>query len=141
MPPGMQYCTSLTEANCGTLNYVFLAGAFRQCGFRKGECLAKHGNLLCPIPPPSPPATPPPPPPPTPPPAAPPPITCETLLAEGTNLVATSGEYCSSRTTEAECGTLNYVPLSGTFKQCGFRFGECLAKYGDLVCPFLSTDG
>jgi hypothetical protein len=63
------------------------------------------------------------------------PLTCAILLADGINLVDTLGKYCTSLT-EAECGTLNYVPLAGAFRQCGFRFGECLAKYGDLVCPF-----
>jgi hypothetical protein len=63
-------------------------------------------------------------------------LICATLLTEGTNLVGTSGRYCASLTTEAHCGTMNYIPLAGAFRQCGFRFGECSAKHGDLVCPF-----
>jgi hypothetical protein len=115
-----QYCVSLTtEVECGTLNYVFLSGEFRQCGWANGECLAKYGDLVCPQTPP-------------------PPLTCEALLAFGANL-NDSDQYCVGLTTEGECGTLNYVSLSGVYRQCGWRFGQCLAKYGDLVCPISAS--
>jgi hypothetical protein len=51
---------------------------FKQCGFKNGECLAKHGELACPTNAPSPP------------PFMPGgPLTCGTLLATGTNLRTT----------------------------------------------------
>jgi secreted trypsin-like serine protease len=104
------WCNDLTEQTCGTLNYVPVSGTFQQCGFQAGQCLAKYGELVCPIP-----------------------VACETLLATGTNLQAT-GTWCDNLTKQT-CGTMNYVPVSGTFMQCGFQAGQCLAKYGDLVCP------
>jgi hypothetical protein len=127
-----------TEAACGELNYVPAAGGlFKQCGFQSGQCSTKFGHLACPIPAASPPSLAPtlassP----SPPPFAPTSdITCETLLSTGTNLRHT-GEWCKDRTTEAECGTLNYVPASGgLFKQCGFEAGQCSTKFGHLACP------
>jgi hypothetical protein len=61
-------------------------------------------------------------------------LTCKTLLAEGTNL-NDSDKYCVDLPTEEACGTLNYVAIADTYHQCGWRFGQCLAKYGDLECP------
>jgi hypothetical protein len=69
------------------------------------------------------------------PPPPPPSLTCETLLATGTNL-RDGGKWCVSLKTAEECGTLNFVPTSGAFKQCAFRNGRCLAKFGELTCPF-----
>jgi hypothetical protein len=121
---GGRWCNNLvTEEECGSLNYVPLSGMFRQCGFSNGECLARHGDLVCPFP-----AAP------SPPPFPPPGLTCETLLATGTNL-RRENKFCDSLKTEEECGTFNYVPQSGVFRQCGFRNRECLARYGDLTCP------
>jgi hypothetical protein len=130
--------------DCGTLNYVELGGTFKQCGFEEGQCLAEHGELVCPIsahpPRPSPPpqssSLQPPPPPPlaSSPPAVPGGLTCDIMIGTGTNLRDLC-EWCASRKTAEACGTLNYVPMSHAFKQCGFKYGECLAKYGQLACP------
>jgi hypothetical protein len=134
-------CMDLTEEACGTLNYVLLSGKFSQCGFRRGQCLAKYGKLVCPVPVSAPAPSHSPvlvsAPPRSPPPFAPSPtaLTCETLLATGKNLQAT-GEWCYDLKTEAACGTLNYVPMDGTFRQCAFKNGACSAKHGHvLVCP------
>jgi hypothetical protein len=124
-----KWCVDLkTAEQCGTLNYIHNSGQFKQCGFKNGQCLAKHGELSCPFP-----STPSP---------SPPPVAllvgslaCETLLATGTNL-RDEGLWCSDLKTEEECGTLNYVPTSNAFKQCGFKSGKCLTKYGELSCPF-----
>jgi hypothetical protein len=138
-------CIDLTEAACGTLNYVSVSGIFSQCGFRRGQCLAKYGKLVCPVPVSAPAPSHPPDlisaPAPSPPPFAPSPtaLTCETLLATGKNLQAT-GEWCYDLKTEAACGTLNYVPMDGTFRQCAFKNGACSAKHGHvLVCPVVTA--
>jgi hypothetical protein len=56
------------------------------------------------------------------------------MISMGTNL-RDLGQWCIGRTTAESCGTMNYVPMLNEFKQCGFKNGECLAKYGQLACP------
>jgi hypothetical protein len=141
-------CADLSESECGTLNYVKAQNKCKQCGFQDGMCLIGRGKLVCPIPSPSspplmsPPPLPPPPTPPTLTPSPPPPtqpftaeLTCETLLADGTNLQA-NNQWCYQLKTKEACGTLNYVPQEGgVFKQCGFQGNKCLTRYGTLACP------
>jgi hypothetical protein len=148
-----KWCFNLkTEAECGTMNYVPASGGvFKQCGFDENKCSTKYGSLVCPIastsPPPSSSVAPSPPPfappsmAPSPPPFAPSPmsrLTCQKLLSKGTNLQA-DRKWCNSLKSEAECGTMNYVPaFGGVFKQCGFDQGVCSTRYGHLVCPIPS---
>jgi hypothetical protein len=126
-----RWCSNLqSAAACGSLNYVPIGDYFRQCGFSSNKCRVEFGDLSCLIPGP--------PPPPSSESPLPPTITCETLLAQGTNLQA-DGRWCSNLQSAAACGSLNYVPIGDYFRQCGFSSNKCRVEFGDLSCPIPGT--